>query len=394
VTRPLRTLAFVLVVGLPAVVLAGAATAEHVCAPSEGQGMCPLGRVRRCSASGALAGCACPPGASAKASASCSVDASAPKPSACVVAASGLGAAMGASLELGELAVPRLGSIASAEAAATVAVLDPKSATASADELVKLAAAHESLEGESAAEAATLAGARRKLAIARRDNAVGRAIAVRLSYRARFVSDARLASESVALARAHLRRRAYGASPADTYDREAARKLLEEVVSSKATGRALRDAAFALGEELARDHAWNRVLTLEVIVGAQARSGQADDPPYVAAARARTAQAYLETGDLGAARGALVDAIAAGVICEPRAECVAAAASARAALPHVLAALGEPARALAPVLYKGAMPLTERVRPLLKLSEIYAAAPGAACAAAAEEARGWAQVVR
>jgi hypothetical protein len=73
---------------------------------------------------------------------------------------------------------------------------------------------------------------------------------------------------------------------------------------------------------------------------------------------------------------------------------VAAAASARAALPHVLAALGEPARALAPVLYKGAMPLTERVRPLLKLSEIYAAAPGAACAAAAEEARGWAQVVR
>jgi hypothetical protein len=391
-------LAFVIVAALPAVVVAGAPTAEHVCAPNEGQGVCPLGRVRRCSSSGALAGCACPPGASAKGSASCSVDAAAPKPSACVVAASGLGAAMGASLELGELAVPRLGTLASAEAAATIAVLDPKSATASADELVKLAAAHESLEGEAAAEAATLAGARRKLAIARRDNAVGRAIAVRQSFRARFANDARLAWESVSLARAHLRRRAYGAAPgevrADAGDREAARRLLEEVVASKANGRALRDAAFALGEELARDHAWSRVISLEATVVAQARAGLADDPPYLAAARARTAQAYLETSDLLAAKGALVEAVTAGVICEPRAECVAAAASARAALPHVLAALGEPARALAPVLYKGAMPLTERVRPLWKLSEIYAAAPGAACAAAAEEARGWAQVVR
>lgn len=395
--RRLRLLSAALAIAaapIAANVLAGAGS-THVCAPDEGKGVCPLGRVRTCDAAGALASCACPPGASASASASCTADASAPKPASCVVAASGLGATIGAQLELGELAVPRLPSFASPEAASTVATLDPKVASATADELVKLASAHEALEGEAAAEAATATGGRRKAAIGRRDLSVGRAIAARQAFRARFAGDARLAAESLALARAHLRRKAYGASPTDVADREVARKLLDEITTGKATGRPLRDAAFALAEESARDHLWTRVATLEAIVLQQARASTlADDPAYVAAAHARIAQARLETNDLAGAKGALIDAINAGVLCEPRGECVQAAAASRAVLPLVFAALGEPARALWPILTKGSMPRVERARPLWKLADVYGAAPGAACAAAAEEARGWAQLVR
>lgn len=391
----LALIAALAVPGVAATVLAGSGPVTHVCAPDEGKGVCPLGRARSCDSAGSLAGCVCPPGASASGSAACSADASAPRPTSCVVPATALGASMGAQLELGELAAPRLASFAPPDAAVTVATLDAKVASASADELVKLALAHEALEGEAAAEGATLNGGRRKASLARRDLSVGRAIAARQALRARFPGDARLAAETLALARAHLRRKAYGASPTDVADRELARRLLEEITTSKATGRALRDAAFALAEESARDHAWSRVVALEAMVLSSARASLlADDPAYVAAALARTAQARLETGDLNGAKGALFEAIAAGVPCEPRSECVQAAAAARFVLPSLFAALGEPARALAPILSKGAMPRAERARPLLKLADVYAAAPGSACAAAAEEARGWAQIVR
>ncbi len=390
----LRALAPALLLGLPALATAGAGVVDHVCARDEGQAMCPIGRVRMCSSAGALAGCLCPPGASAKGSASCSADLSASKPAACVVAQRGLGGVMAASLELGELAAPTLPSIASVDAAVTVARLDAKIATASAEELTRLAAAHEALEGESAAEVATLTGQRRKLAIARRDAAVARVIAVLRELRARFPSDGRIAAETVALARAHLRRRAYGVASPDVDDGAVARRLFEEVVASKAGGRTLRDAAFALAEEAIRAGAWSRAITLESTVLSAARGGLADDPAYVAAAYARTAEAELESASFAAAKVSLIDAVSAGARCEPRGECVSAAAASRAVLPGVFAALGEPARALVPILRLGAMPSTLRARPLWKLSEIFASAAGPACAAAADEARAWAQVVR
>ena len=373
-------------------------TPDHVCAPDEGKGVCPLGKARMCASDGALAACACPPGMSAGgASAACTLDAAAKAPAvACTVPDATIGKTLGASLELGELEVPTLPSLAFAGATDTIAALDPKLPTLSADEHVKLAAALQSIEGAAAFEASNapkpkVAGVR-----VRRDASLARHVAVRKAFLARFPGDVRVPSERVLLARALLRRAAYsGVAPSVAIDRADAKSLLAGVIASSPSTTAARTASFVLAEQAVRDKSWAAVLADDSdVVKWAASKVDPDDHAYLAAAYVRIAQARLELGDLVNAKLALAEAITAGNACAPRAECVSSAAGARGVLDRVWAATSAPARTMVPLLTKGAMPKQERVRPLVRLAELYAKTPGAGCHPAAEEARAYAQVLK
>lgn len=374
---------------------------EHVCAPDEGKGVCPLGKARMCAIDGALAACSCPPGMSASApSASCVLEPSGKPPVvACTVPDATIGKALGASLEFGELEVPTLPTLAFAGATDTVAALDPKLTTLDEDEHVKLSAALQSIEGAAAYEASSAPKPKLAGALTRRDAALARHIVVRKAFLARFPGDPRVGLERVSLARALLRRAAYaGVATGVAVDRAEARALLGAVVSSSPAGSpsvAARTASFILGEQAVRDKAWSTVITASSdAIKWAAGKVDPDDHAYVAAAYARIAQARLELGDLVNAKLALAEAIGAGNTCAPRAECVSAAAGARGVLDRAWGATSAPARTMAPLLTKGAMPKQERVRPLVRLAELYAKAPGPGCASAAEEARAYAQVIK
>jgi hypothetical protein len=206
----------------------------------------------------------------------------------------------------------------------------------------------------------------------------------------------------VLLARSLLRRAVYrGATSEGETDRLDARRLLDAVVATSPstpptpTSSAMRDACFMVAEAEVRAHAWARVSGLEAeVLRLSTTSLRADDPPYVAAAHARLAQAALALQSPVVARGALASAIDAGDACVPRAECVSVGASARAILPETWAILGAPARTMVPLLSDAALTAVERRGPLLRLADLYAAQSGASCAPASEEARGWADALR
>ncbi len=380
-----------LFVGLPWALSAPTSTVDHLCVEGEGKGVCPIGHVRMCDKSGGLVTCACPPGASASAPTSSCTVTSEKYPPACVVPDATIAATLGATLELGTLEVPRLPQTAFVGADLTVSNLDGKLPTATADELVKLAMAHEALEGEAAYGATTAQKSKVAGLLAKRDASVTRVIDVRKALAARFPADSRIGEQRVALARALLRRAAYaGVATSVVVDRSEARAQLTKTRETAKASVAARDAGFALAEQAARDKDWKTVALLELDVRAIASGKKdVDDHAYLAAASARLAEARLALGDLSAARDALVDAIDAGNVCSPRAECVSAAASSRDVLDRVFAALGLPARAMAKILAGGTMPKQERIRPLLRLAELYAKSPGTTCAAAADEAKAW-----
>jgi hypothetical protein len=393
--------AFALVVTSAVVIAASApASSDHVCAEGEGKGPCPLGRVRMCTKDGALATCACPPGQiAAPPSASCTIDAAAKAPSCVVVSGTvaSIGDALGASLELGELEVPTLPSLAPAGASDAILTLDPQWTTLDADGLVKLAAAHQAMEGAAAYEAS---GATTKIkaapAVARRDTALGRTIEVRRAFLGRFPKDPRAPSERVSLARALLRRAAYaGGGTLATIDRGAAHGFLVDVVDGSPATTSARTAAFLLGEESVRARTWASVVIEEDrVLKWSLPKTDADDHAYLAAAWARLGQARLALGDPNGAKAALVEAISAGVVCAPRAECVSAAAASRSVIDRVWATTGSPPRTLAKVLEKGTMPKQERTRPMVRLADLFGTASGSGCAEAAEEARAFVQVLR
>jgi len=385
-----RVFALVILVTTTAASADVAAKADHVCAANEGKATCPIGRVRMCAKDGALAACVCPPGTK-ESKATCADD---PTPAvvACVAPNATIGKILATHLELGTLEVPRLPNV-ELEGAATATNI--KTTTATADELIKSADAWESREGAAAYAANEGPYAKSKSKLAARDQAIDRVVEARKAFVARFDKHARGHEQRVELARALLRRAAYaGVGKTVEPDRKLARSLLDEVVASGSTARPARDAAFMLGEQALRDREWLLVVSHEerVLKWAGAKTN-ADDHAFLAAASARLAQARLEMGALPVARAALVDAISGGVACSPRAECVSAASAARRALAATWAATSSPARAMAPLLRKGAMPRHERVRPLLELAELYAKGSGAGCAAAAEEARAWEQVL-
>ena len=384
-----------------AVALSGGAatpTIDHVCAIDEGKGVCSLGMVRMCAKDGSLAACACAPGMSSeKPGASCTIAASAKAPAPCVVPDATIGKTLGAALELGELAVPTLPSIAFAGAIDVVGSLDAKTATLDADGLLKLADAHQAIEGEAAFQASSLPKAKATALLMKRDASLSRAIDVRKAFIARFPGDPRVPIQRVSLARALLRRAAYaGVSSSVAIDRAAASAQLTTVIADAPTTPSARNAAFILGEQAVREKSWASVVAFESdVLKCALPKADVDDHAYLAAAYARMAQARLELSDVAAAKGALIDAIESGLICAPRLECVSASSGARAVLASVWAATGTPARAMLKLLQKGAMPRQERVRPLVRLAEIDAGASTiGACLAAAEEARAYAQIIK
>lgn len=368
--------------------LAGAA--EHVCAPSESKATCPLGRVRMCGKDGALAACVCPPGQ--KADKGACVDDPSPFDPQCVVPDATIGKALGAELELGALEMPPLTTLEQADAAAATAI---DLAKAGAAQVLRAADAWESIEGASAYGANAGLGAKSKSKLAARDHAVGKAIEARRAFVARFPAHARFDEQRVALARALLRRAAYaGVGKSVEPDRKAARALLEQVVAAATGSRACRDAAFMLGEQAVRDREWALAVAHEErVLKWAAVKANADDHAFLAASSARLAQARLETADLPRARAALDDAVTAGLLCAPRAECVTASNAARGVLAAVWAATSAAPRTMAPLLRKGSLQRHERVRPLLQLADLYAKGSGSGCAAAAEEARAWEQAL-
>jgi hypothetical protein len=369
---------------------AGSKPADHVCASNESKATCTIGHVRVCAKDGALAACVCPPGT--RDSKGACVDDPAPAVVVCVAPDATIGKALHANLELGTLEVPRLPNVELSDIATATNI---KTTSATAEELIHAAEAWESKEGAAAYAANEGPFAKSKSKLAARDQAIDRVIEVRKAFVARFATHARGAEQRVDLARALLRRAAYaGVGKTVEPDRKLARTALEQVVASGSTARPARDAAFMLGEQAVRDREWPLVVAHEerVLKWASAKLN-ADDHPYLAAASARLAQARLETADLPRAKTALDDAISVGVSCSPRAECVSAATAARRALAATWAATSSPARTMAPILRKGAMPRHERVRPLLQLVELYVKGSGGGCSAAAEEARAWEQVL-
>ncbi len=376
---------------------AGAASEKtHVCAPDEGKAACPVGRARFCGNGGAFAACACPPGSTAPKSGkgACVID---PKPVvvACAAPNASLGAQMAAHLAFGALEMPPLDTIAKTGAVSALAAVDGKEKTASADALFAAAESADELEGAAAAVGGSKSGAAQKAAFAERDRAVARGIEVRRAFVARFSSDPRVDDVRLGLARALLRRAAYaGVAPSVAADRKQASALLRAIVDGGSSTRATRDAQFMLLEQAVRDRDWiEAIARAEAVLARSATKAWADDHALVAAASARIAQARLETGDLARAKDALVAAIEAGLVCAPRTECVSAASGARRVLGETWAATSSPARTMHAVLAKGSMPRHERVRPLIVLAERYAEATGDGCAAAAEEARAWEQLL-
>lgn len=375
---------------LAAPVAHAAPAIDHVCAKDESKATCPITRVRMCGKDSALAACLCPPGQK-EVKGAC-VDDTAPYATACVVPDATIGRALGAQLELGTLEIPALTTVEQNDAALATAI-DVKTATDV--QLIRAAEAWESIEGASANAANAGIGAKSKSKLAARDQAVGQAIEVRRAFFARFAGHLRGDEQRVALARSLLRRAAYaGVGKTVDPDRKSARALLDQVVTSGVGSRASRDAAFMLSEQAVRDREWPLVAahSERVLKWASGKSN-ADDHAFLAAGSARLAQARLETADLARAKLALDDAIGAGLLCSPRAECAAAAASAREVLARVFAATSSAARTMAPVLRKGTLLRHERVRPLLQLADLYAKGSGTGCAAAAEEARAWEQVL-
>jgi hypothetical protein len=391
-SRALLALGVVLFTG--AIALA-APTSDHVCKEDEGKSVCSTGKVRMCAKDGALAACVCPPGASASGSQSvCAHDPKAKGPdSPCVVPDATIAKSLGASLDFGELSVPSLPTHPTPSSSDTVTALDSKagSSTLSFEDLAKLAAAHEAIEGGASYEASQSKGAKAKSLEQKRDTAVERAIEVRKRLLERFPKHTQSDVQRVGYARSLLRRSAYRHVPGSP-DRELAKTILAQVTTS---GVASRDAAFILGEEAVREGSWSTVVTFENDVLKHAAGKiDLDDAACLAAAHARLGQARLSLGDAATARSSLVDAVLVGVSCAPRAECVSASAGARNVLASVWAATGSLPRNMAPVLEKGTMPRVARVRPMVKLAEIFATSTTAVCLAEAEEARAYAQVIR
>lgn len=384
-------------IAVPAVAFAGPKpVADHVCAPSEGTATCPVGRARMCAKDGALAACVCPPGSQEpKGSKGECVLEEGSKPIACVVPDATIADRLGVALELGTLEQPPLPTLEIYGTADALAAVDGKEKTATDVELMRAAEATDAIEGASAYLANEASGPKRKAKLAARDQAVGRSIALRQTFVARFPKHARLDEQRVALARALLRRAAYTVvGPSVESDRKSARALLEAVVAAALGTRSSRDAAFMLGEQAVRAREWLLVAAHEERVLGWARAKlAADDHAFLAAASARLAEARLASGDLARGVASLSDAIAIGVSCSPRAECVSAASAARKVIAAAWAATSTPARATFTLLGKGSMPRHERVRPLLVLADLYAHGSGTGCTAAAEEARAWEQLL-
>jgi hypothetical protein len=337
-----------------------------------------------CTKEGTLAACSCPPGSNEKAGA-CVI---APVQTiACVVPDATIGKQMAPYLEFGALEMPPLPTSQLSTAADVVAGHED---TATADELEGAAKTWDGLEGKAAYEAQNAKG---KAKLATRDFANGRAIFVREKFLARFAAHPRTDAIRLGLARALLRRAAYRVvGPEVEADRKRAYELLGDLVSAGVSSRAARDASFMLAERAVRDKDWPRVLVQEErVLKFAAQKTQSDDHAFLAAATARTAQARLETADMARARTSLEEAIALGMVCAPRTECVVAASAARRVLAATFANASQPARSMIASLQKGSLPRADRVRPLQVLATLYGTGVGAGCKAAVEEARAWEQ---
>lgn len=384
----MRVLAFVLSALLAD---AGVPVADHVCAPNEGTAPCTILHVRMCAADGSLASCTCAPGQK-DVKGVCTDEAPTTTATSCVVPDATIGRALGVQLEISTLEMPSLPTLEQTNASSATSI---NTVAATDSELIRAAEAWESIEGAAAYGANAGVGAKSKSKLAARDQAVGKSIGVRRAFAARFSSHARADEQRVALARSLLRRAAYaGVGKGVDGDRKSARAVLEQVVANGAGTRASRDAAFMLAEQAVRDREWPATIAHEErVLKWAAVKANADDHAFIAASSARIAQARLETADLPRARAALEDAITVGLSCSPRAECVSAAGAARSVLAALWSASSSPARTMATILRKGTMPRHERVRPLLQLADLFAKGSGTGCAAAAEEARAWEQVI-
>ncbi|GAC1570684.1 MAG: hypothetical protein NVS3B20_02390 [Polyangiales bacterium] len=373
------------------------AGSDHVCARDEGQGGCPAGRVRMCSKDGAKDSCACPPGAKLAAgnSGRCELDLKAPVDKPCVSIALGIDRVLAADLAFGNLRVPSLPTLTPHWATEVVSDLDTKRSTLGVTDLAKLANAHERIEGGASYEASLATLGKAKALEDRRNDSLDQAIAVRQIIVGKFPSDPAIDEQRVLLARSLLRRVAYRRAPFPN-DRPLAIATLEKVSAASAVSTsALRDASFILAEEAVDERAWNTVIEREnALIKCIFGKLQVDDAAYRAAAHARLAEARLALADFAGAKSALIDAVDAGSICAPRAECVAAASGARNVLAAVWAATGSPPRTMAKILQRGAMPTVQRVRPLVQLAEALGKAAGASCVAQAEEARAWSRAIR
>lgn len=380
---------------LPAV--AAPPVVDHVCAPDEGKSTCPSGRVRLCAKDGSLAACGCPSGAVASGSKSaCVADGKPPSATGCTVPDATLAKQLGAEIDLGSLTQPPLPDYGAQKARADVAALAKKATLGTAD-LRRLAEAHEAIEGDEARALAELKGTKALAeARVRRDRALDDGIAARRKLLTQSPTDPAAPAHRVSLARALLRRASYvGVGPTVEPDRAAAREELALVVARPDLDVPRRDAAFVLLELAVRAGEWVKVAAYaDVVRKCTAAKVDADDPPFAAGATIRTAHAKLALADFDGARRSLEEAIGVAAPCLPRPECVTASAAARTLVAATYAVLGAPARSLAPVLQKaGNIPRHDRVRPLLKLAALYGATKTPACTAAAEEARGWEQLI-
>lgn len=394
-SRRLFAAAAVALAAVPA--LAAPPSVDHVCAADEGKATCPSGRVRLCAKDGSLAACGCPAGAVASGSKSaCVADGKPAATTGCTVPDATLGKQLGAEIDLGSLTQPALPDYGVEKARADVLALGKK-ATLGAADLRRLAEAHEVIEGDEARALSVLKGTK-PLADARvrRDRALDDAIAARRKLLTQFPAEPTAPSVRVALGRALLRRASYvGVGPTVEPDRAAAREELALVVARPDLDVARRDAAFVLLELSVRAGDWIKVASYaDVVRKCTAAKADADDPPYAAGATIRAAHAKLSLGDFDGARRSLEEAIGVAAPCLPRPECVTASAAARTVIGATYAVLGAPARTLAPVLSKaGNLPRHDRVRPLIRLAALYGGAKSPACTAAAEEARGWEQLI-
>jgi hypothetical protein len=399
--RAALIVAAVAVVGGAIAAPSGLGAGDHVCGQDEAKtSTCPPGRARSCDASGALAGCFCPPGtiaASAASSAACKVDEKSKAPAtSCVVPDATIGDALGAHLELGELAVPTLPSFPNVSAYDTVSSLDAQKLGAmSADDMLKLADAHQAIEGGAAYSASVSKGAALGNQVMKRDASVSREIEVRRAFVARFPDDARIASVRLALARSLLRRAAYGAGNIDI-DHKNAKSILLGLVKDAPATKPARNAAFILGEDAAREKAWGLVLAyFDDAAKWSVPTSDADDHAYLAASAARVAQARFELADVAGGRTTLESAITMSAVCAPRAECVSAGAAARSVIDRAFAATSGSGRELAAVMKIGVLTRYERAFALWRLADLYATkGSGTGCAQASEESRAWASAMR
>ncbi|MFI5302218.1 MAG: hypothetical protein ACHREM_29355, partial [Polyangiales bacterium] len=168
---------------------------------------------------------------------------------------SAVAARLDAELAIRELESPSLPRFVGPSAEQAIAELDGKLAKLTADELIRLAVAHEQVEGASAYVASTSLGSKQGLKVVRRDDSVDRSIEVRRSFLARFDADPRRDDQRVALARALLRRAVYrGATKDSDLDRVESRRWIEAVASASsavqpsASTSATRDACYMLAE--------------------------------------------------------------------------------------------------------------------------------------------------